>query len=139
VALYLADSSIWSWADRQPRSRIAVKLVERLERGEVATCSVVVLESLHRARGHIEFAFLFETFFEPLPWLPITPEGEVRAISVQRELAVRNGNHRRPAADFLIAAVAERAASDVQLWFYDKDLKVICEHTGQPHDAEKGP
>jgi predicted nucleic acid-binding protein len=76
--------------------------------------------------------------FGDLELIPITPAGGERALAVQRALA-RGGtaNHRRPAADFLVAAAAEQAGSDVTLWFYDEDLRVICEHTGQPYEAEK--
>jgi len=60
-----------------------------------------------------------------------------RALAVQRALAGEsNGSHRRPAIDFLIAATAEVAGSEVVLWCFDRDLKVICEHTGQPCESE---
>jgi hypothetical protein len=36
-----------------------------------------------------------------------------------------------------VRSSAEQAGSDVTLWFYEKDLQVICEHTGQPYEAEK--
>jgi hypothetical protein len=46
-------------------------------------------------------------------------------------------NHLRPAIDFLIAAVAESAVDEeIVLWFFDKDRLIICEHTGQPFEAE---
>lgn len=45
-------------------------------------------------------------------------------------------NHRRPAVDYLIAAAAELAGDDIVLWFFGKDLRVLCEHTGQPFEAE---
>ena len=33
--------------------------------------------------------------------------------------------------------MAESAVDEeVLLWFFDKDLLIICEHTGQPFDAE---
>jgi hypothetical protein len=41
--------------------------------------------------------------------------------------------------DFLIVAAAEEAGGDVILWFVDKDLRVICEHTGQPYEDEPKP
>ena len=61
-----------------------------------------------------------------------------RALEVQRTLAVASdGSHRRPAIDFLIAAAAEAAGDEVILWSFDRDLKVICEHTGQPGESEE--
>lgn len=60
-----------------------------------------------------------------------------RALDVQRRLAeIADGRHRRPAIDFLIAATAEATGPDVVLWCFDRDLKAICEHTGQPCEAE---
>jgi len=50
--------------------------------------------------------------------------------------ATTHGNHLRPAVDFLLAAAAELAGEEIVLWFFDKDLLVICEHTGQPYEAE---
>jgi hypothetical protein len=63
--------------------------------------------------------------------------GARRALEVQRELAWHShGGHRRPAVDYLIAAVAA-SEDDVVLWFFDRDLQLICEHTGQPYEAEE--
>lgn len=61
-----------------------------------------------------------------------------RALAVQRELAkASDGNHRRSPVDFMIAAAAEAAGDEVTLWCFDRDLKVICEHTGQACEAEE--
>jgi predicted nucleic acid-binding protein len=137
VAIYLADTSIWAWANKRSRPDITERLAERLERAEVYTCVPVALETMHRADAGEEYARLFEALFEPLEWLPLTDECARRAIDVQRELAPKShGNHRRPASDFLIASIAEAAGDGLVLWFFDKDLKVICEHTRQPHEAE---
>jgi predicted nucleic acid-binding protein len=138
VPLYLADSSIWAWANKGPRPDINEKLADRLERGEVATCSPVALEVMHRAGTNAEYEHLFRALLEPLDWLPLGEATSRRAIDVQRELAATSdGNHRRPAVDYLIAAIAEAAGNDVTLWFFDKDLRVISEHTGQPAEAEE--
>ena len=80
---------------------------------------------------------MIENYFAQLESVPVTERVAERAIEVQLELAsLGHGNHRRPAPDFLLAAAAEEAGSEVALWFFDKDLRVICEHTGQPHEAE---
>ncbi len=137
MAIYLADSSIWAWAENDPACAIAAKLADRLEHDEVATCPLVVLEALHRARTGQQYQLLFGTLFAPLTSLPVTATSGARAVRVQQELSVgTHGNHRRPAADFLLAAAAEEAGADVTLWFFDKDLRVICDHTGQPYEAE---
>lgn len=48
-----------------------------------------------------------------------------------------DGNHLRPAIDYLVAAVSETAGPGLSLWFFDRDLELICEHTGQPYEAER--
>ena len=134
--MYLVDTSVWSWAWNEPSSRLAQKLIDRLTAGQLATSSVVVLEALHVARNWDEFSHL-SSRLALLPTVPITASSGRRALDVQAQLAsAAHGNHRRPAADFLLAAAAEEAGADVTLWFFDKDLRVICEHTGQPHEAE---
>lgn len=134
---YLADSSIWAWANRDSRPEIAEKLAERLEHSEICTCVPVALEVLHRAETGDEYEGLFAALLEPLDWLSLTDAGARRALEVQRGLASQShGGHRRPATDYLIAAVAE-AEDDAILWFFDRDLRVICEHTRQPYEAEE--
>lgn len=134
---FLADSSIWGWANSGKRPDIAEKLAERFERDEIVTCPPVVLEVLHRARSGEEYEQIFSALFEPIARVPLGERQSERAIQIQRELAQgTHGNHLRPAVDFLIAAAAEAAGEDVVLWFFDKDLRVICQHTGQPYETE---
>jgi len=134
--MYLFDTSIWSWAHNDPASNLARKLTDRLAAGELVTSSVVVLEVLHVARNWDEYEHL-SARLALLPTVPITASSSSRALDVQAQLASSgHGNHRRPAADFLLAAAAEEAGPEVTLWFFDKDLRVICEHTGQPYEAE---
>jgi predicted nucleic acid-binding protein len=137
VARFLADSSIWGWANSGNRPDIADKLADRFERDEIVTTPPVVLEVLHRARNGREYDELFDALFAPIGVIPLGEQQSRRAMEVQRELAqITHGNHLRPAADFLVAAAAEAAGEDVVLWSFDKDLRVICAHTGQPHEAE---
>ena len=139
MTIYLADSSVWGWAASGRRPDIEEKIAARMERDELATCVPVVLEALHRARTGTEYEMTFETLFEPLHWLDLDAAAAARAFEVQRALAAStHGNHLRPALDYLIAAMAERAGAGVTLWFLDRDLRVICEHTGQPYEAEQG-
>jgi predicted nucleic acid-binding protein len=75
--------------------------------------------------------------FDLLDWLPLDSAASERATEVQREMAqIPDGNHRHGAIDFLIAAVAEAAGPEYILWHFDTDLRAICEHTGQPQEAE---
>lgn len=142
MTAYLADSSIWAWAGKGSRPDIRDKLARRYEDGDVVTCVPVVLESMHGARTSDAYQERLKAVFEPLVRLSLDQRVAERALEVQRELAERtDGNHRRPAIDFLIAAIAEAAGPDVTVWFFDRDLKVICEYTGQPFEAEasEGP
>jgi predicted nucleic acid-binding protein len=137
LARYLADSSIWSWANKGKRPDLRAKLAERFERGEVVTSAPIALEVMHRARNGKEYESLYEQLFEPLEQVALTDAVAKRALEVQREMAGgTHGNHMRPAIDYLIAAIAEKADEDVVLWGLDKDLRIIAEHTGQPYEAE---
>jgi predicted nucleic acid-binding protein len=137
VPLYLADSSIWAWANKRSRPDITEKLALRLERDEVATCVPVALEVMQRAETGAQYDELFDGLLSPLRWLDLDSAASRRALGVQRELAAgSHGNHRRPAVDYLIAAIGELAEDAVVTWFFDKDLRVICEHTGQEYEAE---
>lgn len=135
---YLADSSIWAWASKGSRPDIRARLASRYEAGEVVSCVPVVLEVMHGPQTAVDFRDRYEAIFEPLESLPLDDRIAERALGVQRELAAQtDGNHRRPATDFLIAAIAEAAGPEMILWFFDRDLEVICEHTGQPYEAER--
>jgi predicted nucleic acid-binding protein len=135
---YLADTSIWAWSQKRQREDIREKLAVRYERGEVVTCVPVVLEAMHRPEAAAEYQERFDGLFAPLERLPLESESVERALAVQRALVEEtDGNHRRPAIDFLIAAAAEAAGDEVALWCFDRDLRVVCEHTGQPCEAEE--
>ena len=137
MPLYLADTSIWAWANKRSRPDITEKLADRIERDELATCVPVALEVMHRAETGAQYDELFDSLLGTIRWLDLDERSSRRALTVQRELAGRtHGNHRRPAVDYLIAAVGELAGDDVVTWFFDKDFRVICEHTGQRFEAE---
>jgi predicted nucleic acid-binding protein len=136
MPVYLADTSIWAWASTDSRPDITTKLAERFARDEVATCAPVVLETLQRAKTGAERDRLFDDLFAPIWWLPLTNEISDRAVAVQREMAhANNGMELCPALHYLVAAVAEAAGPQVVLWHLDEDLGLICEQTGQPHEA----
>lgn len=134
---YLADTSIWAWAQKPERPDIRERLAARYEQGEVVTCVPVILEAMHRPETSVQYEERFDGVFAPLERLPLDQTSVERALEVQRALAGEsNRSHRRPAIDFLIAAAAEAAGPEVVLWCFDRDLKVICEHTGQPCESE---
>lgn len=135
---FLADTSIWAWSQRSERPDIREKLADRYEAGEVVTCVPVILEAMHRPETGAQYRERFDRIFAPLERLPLADESVERALEVQRALAAAShGSHRRPAIDFLIAATAEAAGGEVVLWSFDRDLRVICEYTGQPNESEE--
>jgi predicted nucleic acid-binding protein len=138
VTRYLADSSIWAWAQKSQRSDIREKLADRFEAGEIVTCVPVILESMHRPETSREYRARFDQLFAPLDRVPVEDASMERALEVQGELGAKShGGHRRPAIDFLIAAAAEFAGPEITLWCFDRDLELICEHTGQPCESEQ--
>ena len=138
MARYLADSSIWGWANSSTRTDLRARLADRFQAGEVVTCAPIALEVMHRARTGEDYERTFGQLFVPLDWLPLHSGVGKRALDVQRRLAAGpHGNHLRPAVDYLIAAVAEAAGPEIVLWCLDKDLEIICEQTGQPCEPER--
>lgn len=138
MARFLADSSIWAWARKDLRPDIQAKLAERFASGEVVTCPPVVLEVMHRARTGSGYEAARSDLFDPIDCLPLTSTAAERATDVQRAMAQgTHGNHLRPAVDYLLAAAAEEAGDDCTLWFFDRDLRVICQHTKQAFEAEE--
>ena len=92
---------------------------------------------MHRPETASQYRERFDQVFAPLERLSLENSSVERALEVQCELAkASDGSHRRPAIDFLIAAAAEAAGPEVVLWCFDRDLKAICEHTGQPCEPE---
>ena len=101
-----------------------------------ADCAPIVLEVLGGAPDGETYSRDWDFVFSALDWLPLDDRASRRAVDVQRALAGKTrGAHRRPALDYLIAACAE-AADDIILWHWDHDLRIICEHTRQLHEAE---
>ena len=91
---------------------------------------------MHRSDSSVENEQHFKAVLDPLIWLALTEAASWRAMEVQRQLAAKsNGGHRRPAIDFLIAAIAEEH-DDVVLWAFDNDYTVISALTGQAAEIE---
>ncbi len=92
---------------------------------------------MHRPRNGSAYDELYEHLFACIQRLPFGDDVAERALLVQRELAQgTHGNHLRPASDYLIAAVAELADEEIVLWAFDRDMRIIAEHTGQPFEEE---
>jgi len=136
VPTYLADASIWIAQQRRRGSYLDELVTERYEDGEIVTCAPVLLEVLGGAADGGSYERDWDFVFSGIDCLPLDERASRRAVEVQRALAATTrGAHRRPALDYLIAACAE-AEDNVVLWHWDHDLRIICDHTGQPQEAE---
>ena len=123
MPLYLADTSAWQWS-----GRIAARWAELLARNEIATTAPVVLELLYSARGKREYEELsFQ--LRRLPQLELDERVSDAALRAQSALAAR-GEHRLPAVDFLVAALAE--VNRATLLHYDRHFETIARVTKQP-------
>jgi predicted nucleic acid-binding protein len=125
----LADTS--AWTNRQKDRRVAVDFNGRVERREIATCEIVMLELLWSA-GDAEQFSQRRRRLEALELVQIHSAVWRRAIDVFEELSRRGPLHHRQVAlpDLLVAAAAELA--NIPVCHYDRDFELIAEVTGQP-------
>jgi hypothetical protein len=125
MTILLADKSA---LEQRRHSSPARDLLERLlADGALASCHIVALEVLYSARNLADYETLM-TDIHALPWLDVTKEVMDRAMEVQHLLA-RQGEHRLPIPDLLIAATAEEHGATVL--HYDHDFDLISGVTGQ--------
>ena len=122
---HLADKSALA---RAVHVTVAERLSPLLVNGRIATCPIIDLEVLYSARSHAGYeAILIER--NAMPSFPLSERVTSRAIEVQHQLA-RQGQHRLPPSDLLIAATAE--INDLAVIHYDADYDHIASITGQP-------
>ena len=123
MPLYLADTSAWHWSAHVP-----VRWADLLGKDELATAAPVELELLYSARGKRDYADLsFQ--LGPLPHLELDGRASRAALNAQTALVAR-GEHRLPAVDFLVAALAE--VNGAVLLHYERHFDPIRRVTGQP-------
>lgn len=136
MANYLADTSIWSWYERNEKLR--QKFEQRFGEGQILTCGPVILEHMHLARDGNEYERHYNAFFNSIICLKIDDRCTERALEVQRALAAKQaGAHRIQAIDYIIAATAELVKDGVVLWHTDRDFLRICDITGQSQEYEE--
>jgi predicted nucleic acid-binding protein len=123
VTLYLAGTSAWHWS-----ARVAARWADFLGKRRIATCAPVKLELLYSARGKRDYNDLSFDLGR-LPYLELDERVADAALRAQTALATR-GQHRLPAVDFLVAALAE--VNDAVLLHYDRHFDVIRRVTAQP-------
>jgi predicted nucleic acid-binding protein len=132
----LADTS--AWTNRQKDRGVAADFNGRVERGEIATCEIVVLELLWSARDPEQFS-LRRRRLEALELVAIDSAAWRRATDVFEELSRRRPLHHRQVAlpDLLVAAAAELAG--IPVCHYDRHFELIAEVTRQPVRAIAPP
>jgi hypothetical protein len=133
-ARYLIDKSVLA---RLPLEPVRRRLAPIIEAGEAATCAMIDLEVLYSARNHADHELIRKRRALAYHTIPVTELVLRRAIEVQGELA-RNGHHRVPIPDLVIAATAE--AAGLILVHYDGDYDHIAKVTRQPTEwvVERG-
>jgi predicted nucleic acid-binding protein len=100
-ARLVIDTSAWA---RQREPSVAPRWAEAIQAGLLASCPVAALEILASARDEAEFEVL-DASLASLPQAPVTETVCRAAVAASRQLQARR---RLPAADYLIAAAAER-------------------------------
>jgi predicted nucleic acid-binding protein len=132
-ATLLIDTSAWvrMWRDDLPDSR-AEEIAEDFVGGRLAVCLPFLLETGYSAQTAGEHAVMLDEF-AALPTFSIDAEVEHRAVAAQAQLA-RNGHHRLPLTDVIIAAIADR--HEIGVLHYDKDFDVLFERTGLDFHSE---
>lgn len=125
----LADTSAWS--NRHRAGDVRADFDERVTRGVIATCEMVILELLWTARDHGDF-LLARAQLEALPQIEIGERVWRRATDVFETLAADGPLHHRRVRipDLLVAAAAELAG--IPVCHYDADFELIGAVTGQP-------
>jgi len=119
---YLLDNSAFQQSMVNLR---AAELIDNLTRvGDLAVCSVVMLEILYSARDASDWARLRDAL-DALP--RVEPQNPARTIDTQEELAAR-GQHRTSIIDVMVATTA--AEHGLTVLHYDRDFERLGEVTG---------
>jgi predicted nucleic acid-binding protein len=128
----LADTS--AWTNRLKDRHVAAEFNGLVERRQIATCEIVMLELLWSARDPEHFSRRRRRL-EALELVEIDSTVWRRATDVFERLARRGPLHHRQVAlpGLLVAAAAESAGMPV--CHYDRDFELIAEVTGQPMRA----
>ena len=114
------DTSAWN---RQRHPSVLPRWQATLAASLLTACPLVALELLASARDEQAFRDLDQAL-AALAQAPITRAACDRALGASRELA---GERRLPAADYLIAAAAERGSGVLH---YDRHFEPLCRVLG---------
>jgi len=118
--LLVFDTSAWN---RQQDPVVLSRWLATARANLLAVCPVVSLELLASARDEAAFVELDSTL-SALPAAPITRSAGAAAVGASRDL---RGERRIPAADYPIAAAAERGFAVLH---YDHHFEPLCRALG---------
>ena len=122
---YLLDKSAWTQA---PQSKEAARrIADLIRRGDLALCTVTVLEILYSARNAEEYDRDYARL-SSLRWVDLSVPRA--AVDVQRGLAQR-GWHRTSIPDVIAATAAEH---DLTVLHYDSDDERLAETVKITHE-----
>jgi predicted nucleic acid-binding protein len=115
---FIADKSIWARSDRDA---VQEEWAEALRNGQIATCSITIMELLYSARSGHELEQLHEEL-TILQRVPVTEEIFALAVGAMRKLAGHSdGFHRLALPDYIIATCAQEAEMGVLHYDHDFD------------------
>lgn len=126
-ARYLADRSALA---RLNRPSVSARLEPLIETGQIATCSVVMLELLFSARSPIDYRVTRERLSLSFELAEMDQGVLDRAVELQAALAERSQHRGVALPDLMLAATAERHGLIVL--HYDADFDLIAVVSGQP-------
>lgn len=124
MARYLADTSAWHRS-----GRVADRWETLLADGEIATCTPVLVELLHSARGPADYAALADGL-STLRNVDLDARVDAVVRRTQAGLAERGQHRGASPIDLLVAGIAE--ANGLTLLHYDRHFDAIARVTGQP-------
>ncbi|MGH7868818.1 MAG: PIN domain-containing protein [Candidatus Dormibacteraceae bacterium] len=122
----LLDNSAWVRLGSQSLAEArALEIAETFRSGRLAVCLPFLLEAGYSARTAHDHAKIFERLLS-LPLIHVDEEVEKSALDAQSQLA-RQGHHRLPPVDLIIAALASRYR--IGVLHYDSDFDLLAERT----------
>jgi predicted nucleic acid-binding protein len=122
----LVDNSTWA---RVGHPEVAAVWARALGEDRLVACGPFVMEALYSARDLDELTELREELTAGLRYVDLDGSTWWLAFEAQRRMAaVASQFHRRPFADYLIAAAAHQHGFAVL--HYDRDYDLIAQHAG---------
>jgi predicted nucleic acid-binding protein len=127
----LVDNSTWA---RVGHPDVAAVWASALDEDRLVACGAFVMEALYSARDFDELTELLEELTTGLRYVDLDGSTWRLAFGAQRRMAaVAPQFHRRPFADYLIAAAAHQHG--LAVLHYDRDYDLIGEHAGLHFDS----